>query len=418
MIKQKQFLPKRRFEGFNDKWRQFFISEFCEIKTGGTPSTKILAYWYPAEIPWMSSGEVNKKRVFDTDIKISKAGLNNSSARWIKKDSILIGLAGQGKTRGTVAINKIPLTSNQSIAAIELKNSFNPEFLFQNLGNRYEELRTMSSGDGSRGGLNKKIISEIKVFLPNDKEQQKIGQFFKHLDEMIALQQRKIDKIKALKSAYLIEMFPAKGKSVPKRRFDGFTNEWEVKKLADIVTEISDGDWIETEHIFNQGKYRIIQTGNLGIGRYINRIKNAKYFHQENFDKLKANEIFPGDILVSRLAEPAGRTIILPETGFRMVTSVDVAVIRPNEEFDSIFLMTLMNSEKTLKEINKEVTGTTHKRISRKNLERNELIVPKVFEQQKIGQFFKYLDDTILVGQKKLDKLKAMKQAYLHEMFV
>lgn len=235
---------------------------------------------------------------------------------------------------------------------------------------------------------------------------------------MIALQQRKIDKTKTLKSAYLAEMFPAEGERVPKRRFEGFVDEWEVKKLADVVIEISDGDWIETEHIFNQGKYRIIQTGNLGIGRYIDRTKNAKYFHQEDFDQLKANEIFPEDILISRLAEPAGRTIILPETGFRMVTSVDVAVIRPNEKFDSTFLMTLMNSEKTLKEVNKEVTGTTHKRISRKNLERTELIVPEVFEQQKIGRFFKHLDEMIETHQQKLEKLKATKQAYLHEMFV
>ena len=68
MMKQNELVPKRRFVGFKEKWSQFLISEFCDIKTGGTPSTKVLDYWHPPEIPWMSSGEVNKKRLFNTDI--------------------------------------------------------------------------------------------------------------------------------------------------------------------------------------------------------------------------------------------------------------------------------------------------------------------------------------------------------------
>lgn len=235
---------------------------------------------------------------------------------------------------------------------------------------------------------------------------------------MIELEQRKINKTKALKNAYLAEMFPAEGERVPKRRFEGFTDEWEVKSLDNVVMDISDGDWILKEHIFDEGKYRIIQTGNLGVGRYIDNIGNAKYFNEQDFNQLKANEIFPGDILISRLAEPAGRTIILPDTGFKMVTSVDIAIIRPDENFDSSFFMTQMNTQEILNQINMEVTGTTHKRISRKNLERIQLLVPGVVEQKQIGAFFKNLDDIISNQQQRLEKLKSTKQAYLHEMFV
>lgn len=225
-MSEKKLVPKRRFKNYFNNWDNKKIAEFCDIKTGGTPSTLISEYWHPHEIPWMSSGEVNKKRIYNTDVYISEKGHDNSSARWIKAYSILIALAGQGKTRGTVAINTIPLTTNQSIAAIETFGGFDSEFLYQNLGSRYDELRTISSGDGSRGGLNKKIISEVNVCLPSSKEQQKIGNFFKHLDQMISLEQRKLEKTKALKSAYLAEMFPAEGEQVPKRRFAGFTREW------------------------------------------------------------------------------------------------------------------------------------------------------------------------------------------------
>ncbi|MGO1931604.1 MAG: restriction endonuclease subunit S, partial [Ruoffia tabacinasalis] len=122
-------------------------------------------------------------RLKDTDAKISKIGFNNSSAKWVKTQSILIALAGQGKTRGTVAINYIPLTTNQSIAAIEPNEEINAEYLYQNLNNRYDELRLKSSGDGTRGGLNKKIISELMIPIPELKEQLQIGLLLKTVDK-------------------------------------------------------------------------------------------------------------------------------------------------------------------------------------------------------------------------------------------
>ncbi len=87
---------------------------------------------------------------------------------------------------------------------------------------------------------------------------------------------------------------------------------------------------------------------------------------QNSFDILKANEIFPGDLLVSRLAEPAGRTVILPNIEDRMVTAVDVTILRQNENFDAYFLLSQMNTSKILNKVSKNVSGTSHKRISRK----------------------------------------------------
>lgn len=150
MMKEKEMkrVPKLRFPEFTDDWEQRKVSEVAEICTGGTPSTGIEKYWYPKEIPWLSSGEVHKKYITYTDNKISVEGMNNSSARMIPENSVLIALAGQGKTRGTVAINRISLTTNQSIAAMTFSNEIVPEFVFCNLENRYEEIRRMSSGDG------------------------------------------------------------------------------------------------------------------------------------------------------------------------------------------------------------------------------------------------------------------------------
>ncbi|RVU62975.1 restriction endonuclease subunit S [Bacillus thuringiensis] len=205
--KKGESVPEVRFPGFTGDWELRRLGNHAEILTGGTPKTQIREYWEPREIPWMSSGEVNKKRLSSTDNMISTQGFENSSARWVEENSVLIALAGQGKTRGTVAINEIPLTTNQSIAAIVPKDELHYEFIFQNLENRYEELRLISSGDGNRGGLNKQLISDVEIISPSVEEQIKIGEFFKQLDGLIALHQRELDALKETKKAFLQKMF-------------------------------------------------------------------------------------------------------------------------------------------------------------------------------------------------------------------
>ncbi len=172
-------------------WEQRKVSDVAEIVAGGTPSTKISSYWEPKEIPWLSSGEVHKKYITFTDNMISKGGMDNSSAKMVKENSVLIALAGQGKTRGTVAINRIPLTTNQSIAAMTFNDDIIPEFVFCNLENRYDEIRKMSSGDGARGGLNKQLVGDIEIPYTSTEEQKKIGEYFLKLDNLITLHQRK-----------------------------------------------------------------------------------------------------------------------------------------------------------------------------------------------------------------------------------
>lgn len=203
--------PEIRFKNYiknpNLKWSEKVLGENASIITGGTPRTEVDGYWNPKEIPWLSSGEVHKKRVTQTDDKISQEGLKNSSAKWVGKDAILVALAGQGKTRGTVAITEIPITTNQSVAAIELDDSLSPEFVYQNLESRYEELRMKSSGDGTRGGLNKEILSGITIKAPEKREQIDIGEFLRVLDRLVYLNFQKLIKLKNIKKALLEKMF-------------------------------------------------------------------------------------------------------------------------------------------------------------------------------------------------------------------
>lgn len=200
-------VPRIRFKGFTGDWEQRKIADVAEIITGGTPSTRIVEYWNPPEVPWLSSGEVHKKYITSTYTMISRKGYENSSATMVRENSVLIALAGQGKTRGTVAINRIPLATNQSIAAMTFSDDIDPDYVFSNLENRYEELRRISSGDGSRGGLNKKLVGDVTIPCPTLLEQNAIGTLFRVLNELITLHQRKIDQLQAMKKFMLQNLF-------------------------------------------------------------------------------------------------------------------------------------------------------------------------------------------------------------------
>ena len=190
----------KRFEG---DWEEALLGECADLTAGGTPSTKKPEYWN-GKIPWMNSGDVNLKQVFSVDGRITELGLKESSTKEIPENSVLIALAGQGKTRGTVAINRIRLCTNQSIAAImPYKNVLNFDFLYFNLDSRYQELRSMSTGDGGRGGLNLSILKSIKLLIPAITEQQKIATVLTNADKEIELLKQQLADLQQEKKALM-----------------------------------------------------------------------------------------------------------------------------------------------------------------------------------------------------------------------
>ena len=211
-VMQKIFNQEIRFKDRDGKdfpeWRQVTIGEIAnKVQAGATPSTLKREYW-GGDIRWMNSGELNLKMVDEVENRISQAGLDASSTKLIPINCVLIGLAGQGKTRGTVAMNLVELCTNQSIAAI-LPNPdvFNSHYLYQNLDARYDELRSLSTGDGGRGGLNLQIIKAIKINLPCLKEQIKIAKLLDLIDSKIDLVKSYIELTKQYKQGLLQQMF-------------------------------------------------------------------------------------------------------------------------------------------------------------------------------------------------------------------
>jgi len=389
-----------------EDWEVKFVKEFTDCTAGGTPSTQIKEYWN-GNIPWMNSGELNKKKVYDVENSITELGYNNSSTKLIPEKCVLIGLAGQGKTRGTVAINFMELCINQSIGAFLPSKQYITEYLFYNLENRYEEIRGLSSGDGGRGGLNLQILKSLQIPLPPLPEQEAIAEALSDADAWIASLEQLIAKKRLIKQGAMQELLTPR-------------DDWESKSLFEIADKkrdlFNDGDWIESEHIIDEG-IRLVQTGNIGIGKFLNK-GGRKYISEKSFNDLKCKEIKEGDLLICRLAEPAGRACIFPKTeDYNSVTSVDVTIFRPDvQKYNREFLMYTFCTNEWFTDIIEKVGGTTHKRISRGNLGGVSIKIPSLSEQTRIATILSDMDAELEALEQKLSKARQIKQGMMQEL--
>ena len=169
---------------FENKVEIVKLGSVSELKSGGTPKTENLEYWENGIIPWMSSGEVNKGNIYETEKKITKEGYENSNTKMLPKNTVVIALAGQGKTRGTVAITRIELCTNQSLCGIIPNEKLNSDYLYHYLKTQYENLRQLSSGDGTRGGLNLKMIDNYLIPLPPLEVQKRIVEVLDNFEKI------------------------------------------------------------------------------------------------------------------------------------------------------------------------------------------------------------------------------------------
>src|SRR5690606_39206594 len=164
-------LSSNLVEGFEEK----SIGELCNLMTGGTPSSSKKEYYNNGEIKWLVSGDINSEEIYDCEGRITQLGYDNSNAKFLPVNSVLIALNGQGKTRGTVAMLRVKATCNQSLVSINPKNitTILPEFIFYNLKARYVEIRKMTGDSGNdRRGLNMPLIRSITIKYPKSIEKQ------------------------------------------------------------------------------------------------------------------------------------------------------------------------------------------------------------------------------------------------------
>ena len=203
----------------------------------------------------------------------------------------------------------------------------------------------------------------------------------------------------------------------PKIRFKGYNEDWEQRKLESLCDVFTDGDWIEAKDQSDSG-IRLVQTGNVGTTEYLDKENNKKWISEETFERLHCEEIYEGDILISRLPEPAGRACIMSDLGIRMITAVDCTIVRTSKECDSKYLVQYLSTPMYFKVVNSFLGGGTRQRISRGNLSGIDIPIPSTIDEQgKIGELFANLDNLITLHQHKCDEMKKLKKCMLQKMF-
>ena len=217
-------------------WESGVIEDIAQVSSGGTPSRQKDSYWVNGSIPWVTTAEVKFNVITDTEQKITEEGLQNSSAKLYPKNTILMAMYGQGKTRGQVAKLGIEASTNQACAALQLHEGFDVDYYYQYLISQYENIRELANSGGQQN-LSGGIVKGINIPIPPLLEQQKIAKILSTWDNAISTTERLIENSTQQKKALMQQLLTGKKRLLDNKgkRFEG---EWEEIELGDVCSRV------------------------------------------------------------------------------------------------------------------------------------------------------------------------------------
>ena len=396
--------PKIRFKGFEGEWKTSTIGDSTTSFSGGTP-TAGASEFYGGNIPFIRSGEIHESK---TELFLTEAGLNNSSAKVVEKGTLLYAL--YGATSGEVGISKIKGAINQAILAIYPNKTVDKRFLANYLQSHKEKI-VGELLQGGQGNLSGALVKSISVTYPNNREQQTISDYVDSLDSQISASTSRLASLKQMKAASLQAMFPQEGGTVPKIRFMGFEGEWKKVKLSEILTERHENSTITDS--LPQLSFTIAD----GVIRPEDRKSNKRDFLIKDIDNKRYLVTKVGDIIYN----PANVVY-----GAIHRNSLMNGVVSPIYKIfttmqDSNFIECAVRRPSFITKLAMCTEGTVTKLKTLKPeafLNMEVCITPSLEEQKLIGNYFTSLDRQISLQSQRLEKLKQIKSACLDKMFV
>ncbi|SFE03807.1 type I restriction enzyme, S subunit [Enterococcus casseliflavus] len=411
-------IPKVRFKGYTEDWEQRKFETLLDKNAGirrGPFGSALKKEFFVTKSEYVVYEQQNAiYDNYETRYKISEEKFQELEKFELKPDDFIMSGAG---TIGR--ISKVPKginkgVFNQALIRFRLNKSItDSEFFIQFVRADFMQRKLTGANPGS-AITNLVPMSEVKnwvIKVPNLKEQQKIGTFFKQLDDTITLHQRELDLLRKTKQTYLKKMFPKTGEDRPEIRFAGFTEPWEQRKLGELATivrgasprPIQDPKWFDTES--DIGWLRIADVTEQG-GRIYSLEQHISKLGQE-----KTRVLTEPHLLLS-IAATVGKPVVnYVKTGVH-----DGFLIFLNAIFDQEFMFQWL--EMFRPKWQKYGQPGSQVNLNSELVRNQEMLIPINEEQQKIGSFFKQLDDTIALHQHNLNALKEMKKSLLQQMFV
>ena len=406
------FEPK--FQEFS--WEQRKVTELGKIYIGLV--TTMTAHYTDEGTLLIRNSDIKDGRFEfgENPIFLEKSFAMANESRMHQIGDVITVHTGDVGTSAVISENEDKSIGFATIVTRPNKTIIDPSYLctFLNTERHKKWAVAISTGDG-RTNYNLGDYFELVVPVPSIKEQKQIAMFIENLNHLIALHQRKYDKLTNVKKSMLEKMFPKNGSNVPEIRFKGFTEAWEQRKLGDIG-ETYTGLSGKTKVDFGHGQARFVTYMNV----FSNPISNPEITEPIEIDP-KQNEVEVGDVFFttsSETPEEVGMSSVLLEKRGKTYLNSFCFGFRPSEKIDSYYLAYMLRSESARDKIILLAQGISRYNISKNKVMEIAVSLPSLDEQKLIGQYFRQLDNLITLHQRELEKLKNLKKACLEKMFV
>ncbi|MEC2072483.1 restriction endonuclease subunit S [Alkalihalophilus marmarensis] len=400
-------------------WSKVKLENVSEIIGGGTPSKAEPSYWDGA-IPWATPTDLTsgKKRMLTkTKNNITEAGLGKSSAKLLPAGSVLMTSRA---TIGECAINQVPMATNQGFANFICRKGTHNKYLFYLLSYLKPDFEKLGSGSTFKEISKKTLKSYLVNFAPYE-EQLKIASILTSVDTAIEKTEAIIEQAEKVKKG-LMQQLLTKGighTKFKKTEIGEIPEEWEVKSLSDLANENDKysfvggpfGSDLKSEDYTEKG-VRIIQLQNIKDGYFSNEYKI--YTSAEKADQLQKCNIYPGDLIIAKMAEPLARACVVPDIEERFVMASDGIRLSIDEsQNEKHFLMYAINSPYFRQQAINNSTGTTRQRIGLKTLRNLKVAVPPFLEQKKITNLLVSVESKLNNDLNRRDKLNTLKKSLM-----
>ena len=413
-------VPKVRFKGFTDEWEQVEFGQLGIISRGLTyrpndvtdkDGVRVLrssniyedSFVLNDNDVFINSSVVNVPNLKNGDILVTSA---NGSSRLVGKHAIIKGLSNK-TVHGGFMLAIRPATNSYFL------NSLMSTSWYDNFISTF-----VSGGNGSIGNLKKSDLERQSIFIPLNKEQNKIGQLFQSLDKTITLHEEKQRQLERLKKALLQKMFEDET-GYPILRFKGFSNAWKQRKLGEVSSlrgRIGFRGYKQTD-LVEKGKGAITfspsdidDNGNISF-------LNNKYISIKKYEESPEIQVNTGDILFTKTAS-IGKIGYVRKLNEKATINPQIALLTPKLDFNGYFIFLSIRNDAFMKKVLKIVGGSSVPTMSQEKLKNLTINFPSSIEQHKLATTFLKIDNLITLHQHKIDNLKLLKRALLQKMFV
>ena len=351
------------------------IGESCSVVSGGTPSRSKNEYWENGNIPWIKIGNIKSKYVNEYDELITEQGLNNSSAKLLKKGTILYTIFA---TLGEVGILDIEACTNQAIAGINITDPrITTDYLYYYLKSKKDYVNNIGRGV-AQNNINLTTLKNFEIPLIGVDKQLNIVEILEKVEKMICLKEKEIDDLDLLIKARFIEMF---GDPVAD------TKNWGQTLLKEHLESIKYGT--STPPIFTDDGYAFIRATNIKNGKIVTN--DMKYIPQEEADRLEKCKLSGGEIIIVRSGVNAGDTCVVTDEYIGQYAGYDMILVL-SSDLHPVFFNTLINTEYMDKVVKPLTRRAAQPHLNSEQTQRLPIIEVPFELQEQFADFVKQVD--------------------------